>query len=279
MAMRRQDGGNWRSAGLAVGLMTGLALASAARADEGAPSRAPAVERADPWALYAAGEFADAARQAAARQDADSLALAAKAVAADYLLNPQATTPENAAARVRAHAEAALARDPDHIEAQLHLAVALWLEGRAAGPFESYVRKLPAKGRDVLRAALSDAPDEAWAHALMGAWHFEVVRRGGGAGARLYGAGVHEGVEHFYRAMRLEPDNAAIAFQCALAFLALDSERYADHANAALQVAQRAEADDAFEAEMIRRSEHLLALMAAHEDERLRREVARWTAG
>ncbi len=262
----------WRR--LVTSTVAALACGAAAWADPGA---ADGLTDAD--ALYAAGAFDRAEALAAAREDADGYALAAKAAAAAFLLNPSGRSATEAARRVRGYAEAALAREPHHVEARLHMAVALWLEGRDAGALESYLRNLPGQGRDVLRAALTDAPEDAWAHALMGAWHLEVLRRGGGRGARLYGAGLHEGVDHFYHAMRLEPDNAAIAFQCAVSFLALDPERYAEHAGAALEVAQSAEADDAFEAEMIRRSRELLALMARDEDERVRRQVARWTEG
>ncbi len=261
-----------RSVGVCV-MVVGL-WATAAGAEPALESATP-----DPEALYAAGAYDRAAAAAAGRGDADGYALAAKAIAADFLLNPGSQSAAEAAERVRAYAEAALMHDPHHVEARLHVAVALWLEGRDAGALESYFRNLPGQGRDVLRAALMDAPDDAWAHALMGAWHLEVLRRGGGRGARLYGAGLHEGVDHLYQAMRLEPDNAAIAFQCAVSFLALDPDRYAEHADAALQVAQAAEADDAFEAEMIRRSRELLTLMARDDDERVRRQVARWTEG
>ncbi len=232
---------------------------------------------ADPWDLFAVGAYGRAAELAAARPDADALALAAQAVAAQAILDGDSDGDQ--AARVRALAQEALRRDPDHVEARLQLAVGLWLEGREASALQSLWRDLPGRGHALLETVLDDTPDHAWAHALMGAWHLEVLRRGGDRGARMYGADLQTGVSHFYRALRMDPDNAAIALQCAVSFLALDAERYEDHARAVLAVGLKADADDAFEAEIITRSRRLWQALDTGERDPLRREVSFWTEG
>lgn len=259
-------------------MATSFTVSAPSWADGFSPARDAAIVSADPWTLFTHGHYAWAADVAAAQDDdPDTLVLAARAVAAEALLSGR--TDPDAGHRVRALAEAALALDPDHVDAQLQLAVGLWLEGRETSAWRSFWLDLPGQGREALTRVLRQSPNHAWAHALMGAWHLEVLRRGGERGARHYGADLHAGVASFYRAMRLDPDNAAISLQCAVSLLALDAETYRAHAEAALALALDADADDAFEAALIRRAERLAALLDAEESDGLRQELASWTQG
>lgn len=254
-------------AGFAVWASLSAAATPAARADAEAAA-----------ALFKAGRYVEAARAADQAPSAEAHAVAAKALASAALLQTGSDAAASVAA-ARRHAEAALAKEPDHIEARLQMAIVLWLEGRDQSAMEGYRKRLPHRGRALIESALDDAPEEPWAHALMGAWHFEVARRGGALGAKIMGAEIAEGARHFYRAMELAPDDAAIATQCAVAFLALDPETYRPHAAAALARALAAEADDAFEAEMRARGAELARHLDAEDAAEVQAMVAMFVEG
>ncbi|MCG8441058.1 MAG: hypothetical protein MI723_04535, partial [Caulobacterales bacterium] len=183
------------------------------------------------------------------------------------------------ARRAREHAAAATALDPQHVEGRLQLAIALWLEGRALSPIEGYLRGLPDRSRALIESTLGDSPEAPWAHALMGAWHLEVARRGGDMGAQIYGASVSAGADHCDRAMALDPDDAGIAVSCALAFLALDPAAYGEPARIALDRAAAAHADDAFEEAMKARGEALTEMLASDRADLVTAALAAWIGG
>ncbi len=207
-----------------------------------------------PKALYASGEFEKAARAAQQVGGADNLALAAKSLSSLAVLTNTSQDVVALTPRIRSLALEALSEDPLNAEAQLQLAIAIWFDGRRVGALESYVRGLPNQGRKHIVQAMNAAPDgsieQAWAHALLGAWHLEVLRRGGSRGAAIYGADLHEGAEHFNRAIALAPGEVAIAVQCAISYLALDAETYSEHARIALEYAVAADAETMFEQQM-----------------------------
>ncbi len=246
---------------------------------------APAIGDDDPvlaaYAFYQAGAFADAAAHIGddADADADARALAAKALNAQAVFAEAGEGRETLIAEARAHAEAAIGIDPDHVEAHLQLAIVVWLEGRELSRWEGYRLGLPQEGRRLIDVAMVEAPQEPWAHALLGAWHLEVARRGGRAGMALLGARIDVGAEHFYEAMRLDPDDAAIAAQCGISFLALNRRRYEEHARIALERAVAAEANDAFETAMRDEAQRLLALMSEGEWRALDEAVSRFVEG
>lgn len=226
--------------------------------------------------LYQAGLYAAAAAAGESSDTADGRATAARALAARAFLMKDARQSAGVAREARRAAEDALALDPAHVEARLQLAVSFWLEAREAPPIESYLRGLPQRGLALIEEAIAEDPDEAWGYALRGGWHIGVVRYGGSRGARMLGASVEQGVADFYRAMELAPDDAAIAVQCALAFLSLDPERYGEHARVALARARAARADDAFEAEMQARGAMLEDMLDRRDARDVAAVVDRW---
>jgi hypothetical protein len=124
----------------------------------------------------------------------------------------------------------------------------LGVRGRRAGITEAVSRNYAPRGRRLIERALALEPDNAWAHALMGGWHLEVLRRGGRTGARLYGARLATGLAEFERARDLAPNDAMIAVQYAIALIELDAQIYGDRARALLTEANNARPSDAFEA-------------------------------
>lgn len=236
---------------------------------------------ADAAGLYADGRFAEAGAAAGGAHgaDADEFALAAKAYTAAAVFADDDMSAQAEAAAARRFGEAAVAADPDHVEGRLFLSTALWLQGRERGGFDAYKRGMPQRGRALIESVVADHPDEPWAHALLGAWHFEVLRRGGRFGARLLDADIYVGAAEFNRAMELDPDNPAIAAQCALAYLAVDPEAYAEHARIAIARALAVRPRDAFEARMQERARDALALMDAGDADALAAAVSYWVDG
>lgn len=207
----------------------------------GAPAAAQTAREA-----YEGGAFLTAASLAEADGGADDHALAARALLAEAVTGG-ATDLDGLISRAEANARRALDVDADNTEARLQLAVALGMKGRRATITEALQRGYAHEGRALVRAAMRDAPREAWAHALEGGWNLEVVRRGGPVGATYLGASVAAGRAAFERARDLAPDDPLIAYQYAVALLELDPSRYGAEALALLDAARACRASDAFE--------------------------------
>lgn len=234
----------------------------------------PAVE------LFVEGRYLEAGDEAGTEAgSADAQALAARAYAAAAILADDASDAETWALEARRHAEAAIALDPRSVEGRLQLAVALWLSSRSLGGFEAYRKGLPQQGRALIEAAVADAPGDAWAQAMLGAWHFEALRRGGRWARRLLHADLEAGEAAFARAMSLDPGDAAIPAHLGLAYLSLDVERYAGAARTALGRAVEVAPRDAFENAMQARAREALRLMDAGDLEALQSAVERWVGG
>ena len=199
--------------------------------------------------LYAQGQFLAAAERAEAQETSPtSLAFAARALMAACITDPDATSLDSWLDRAEAAARNALALDESSVEARLQWALVLGVRGRRAGIAEAVSRNFAPRGRRLIERAIALEPDNAWAHALMGGWHLEVLRRGGRSGARLYGARLATGLAEFERARDLAPQDAMIAVQYAIALIELDPEIYGDRARALLGDAVEARGRDAFEA-------------------------------
>ncbi|MDZ4776536.1 MAG: hypothetical protein SGJ23_07090 [Alphaproteobacteria bacterium] len=211
---------------------------------------------------YESGAFLDAAAIAEADGGADDLALAARALLAEVVTGDPADM-DGLLARAEANARRALARDGDNTEARLQLAVAIGMKGRRATIAEAMQKGYAHEGRTLVRAAVRDAPREAWAHALNGGWNIEVVRRGGSVGAAYFGASVAAGRAAFERARDLAPDDPLIAYQYAVALLELDSGRYSEDALSLLEAARTCRATDAFERRVQARAGQVSGILRA----------------
>lgn len=223
----------------------------------GAPAWAQSAREA-----YVEGAFLEAASLGEAQGRADDLALAARALLAEAVTGDPADI-DALLARAEANARRALAADPSNTEARLQLAVAIGMKGRRAPIAEAVRHGYAGEGRALLRAAIAEAPREAWGHALEGGWNLEVVRRGGSVGAAYYGASVRAGRAAFERARALAPDDAIIAYQYAVALLELDPERYGEEATRLLEVASACRPGDAFETRVKAKAASVAAVLAA----------------
>jgi|CXWL01.1.fsa_nt_gi tetratricopeptide (TPR) repeat protein len=227
-----------RISGISLAALLALALWSAPAAAE-PPSAAVR--------LYSQGEFVAAADRAEAQPSSTSLAFAARALMAACVTTPDAAHLDDWLDRAETASREALTLDPDSVEARLQWALALGVRGRRASMAEAVARNYAPRGRRLIVEALSREPDNAWAHALLGAWHLEVIRRGGRTGARLYGARLETGISEFERARALAPNDAMIALHFAIALIELDAQRYRDRAEDLLATAATHTPRDALE--------------------------------
>ncbi|MBU6372229.1 MAG: hypothetical protein KJS97_05820 [Alphaproteobacteria bacterium] len=202
-----------------------------------------------PLAAYASGRFLEAAEAAARSPTAEDRALAARALLAACVLE-QPDRRSGLVAAAEAQARAALAADPDSVDARLQLAMALGLKGRRASLGEALRRGYASEAKRLIDEATLRDPSEPWGWALLGGWNLEVVRRGGRLGARIYGASTAKGLAAFERAHALAPQDPVISLHFAAALLGVDAQRYGPRAQALLATAIAAPAPDAFTARM-----------------------------
>ena len=227
-----------------------------------APSRVWAVViNANAIADFNSGNWRAAADQTSRSRDPDNLAFAARSLLASALLSPSSRNRNSDIAQARQFAEAALITEPLHIEGRLQLATALGLQARTGSPTRAFAAGLPQRVRRLLDSVVRDAPSQAWAHALLGGWHLEGLRIGGAAARAMLGVNLEVGKVSFARAMRLDPNVAAIPFYYAASLLALNPTNHVTDVRALLIRAQNAPVRDAFQAEVKARAVALIVAL------------------
>lgn len=236
-----------RKAGALLAFFLTLFIA-AARAEAPSPD-------ASAFALYAAGDYERAAAAADALGGAVNLALAARALNAEAYLASDRKQARRTADRALDFAEAALKDDPEEVEAHLQAAIAFAMRGANMAPFRAFFMNLPGRARRHIDQALALDPDNAWALSTSAAWRLEVYRRGGGA---LYGADPQEGYQEFLKARALDPDNIAIAYECALRLLASGRAEWRRTALDCLAAAETAAPQIDFDRRIKARADELL---------------------
>jgi len=217
-------------------LLACLALAPAARADLDTAR-----------AAYAEGHWSEAAALAQRNGGAEGYALAASALLAQLMIEPEADGREDLADRAFELADYAHDLDEDNVSARLQLAGALGYRGRYMNGIGAYMRRVPQRGRNLLESVLEDEPSNAWATGMLGAWHLEVARRGGQRGLRTLDASIEAGIGYYTNAIALDPHNPAPRFFFAVALFALDDEAYYAQAVEQARIAAQLEPRNAFE--------------------------------
>lgn len=225
-------------------------------------SAAVAAELPEAEALYRDGAMREAAAVARSVGGAEGFALAAKATLVDavYL----ASEDDKAALLDRAAEDArqALAYDPDNVDANLQLAIALGHLADLKDPVRAYLDGDAKDGKALIDRALALDPDSRWARAILGIWHLRVVERAGDAlGNSIYGASRQVGVERCLDAVvgaRWEP---ALKYGCAVALLELDAKNFKGAAAQALTAVKETPAADAADRLVQSEAERLLAAL------------------
>jgi hypothetical protein len=203
---------------------------------------------------FNAGRWRTAATQASRLADADNQAFAARCLLASALLAPSSRNRTADIAQARQFAEVALRLNARHIEGRLQLATALGLQARTGSPARAFAAGLPQRVKRILDGVVRDAPSEAWGHALLGGWHLEGLRIGGGAARTLLGVDLNAGKSAFARAIGLDPTIAATPFYYAASLLALAPTANAGDAKVLLGRSIACPNRDAFQAAVKARS-------------------------
>ena len=161
------------------------------------------------WRRYHAGEFEKAA-EAGVALGVEGYAVANKA-AAIY-----ASSVEKSGPRKVKLLEEAMARGEEAIKARPRDANAHYLYALAAGRYsqEISIAKALAQGlggkiKEALMQAIKLQAKHADAHIALGAWHAEIIGKVGSmVGGLTYGAKKDAALEHFEKALKLNPDSA-----------------------------------------------------------------------
>jgi tetratricopeptide (TPR) repeat protein len=212
------------------------------------------------FALYAKGNYEQAARVGEAAHTAPGYAIAARAVLADEVLRDAPCL--DCLQRAENLARQAVAADPHHAYGQIWLAVALGYQARVTGVVRARLKDAPGQSKIALDMAVQDDPKNAFAVSALGGWNMEIVRGGGATLARmLYGATEAEAIALFDRAVKLAPDNVAVHYQIALSLVGYDAEKYHARILAELRAAVADEAATAYEKKIQDRANDLLGLV------------------
>ncbi len=189
----------------------------------------------DALTLYRSGDFARAEQLAVTASDPASRTLAAQSILARLMSGELVERAErerrDLARRAQAHAQSALDMDPDYAAAHLRLAAAYGYEGRYVAPLRAFMMRLPQKGRDHIERAIVLDPENPWGPAMLGAWHFEVVRR---AGEGRLDSSLDAAFTHYRAAVLMEDVEPAIPYHFALALAAKDPVAHREEIDALL---------------------------------------------
>ncbi len=86
---------------------------------------------------------------------------------------------------------------------------ALGVIARESSTSQALAQNLPRRSKRLIDDVLETMPNQAWANALAGAWHYEVIRRSK-VGATLLGASRRKGASFFKKATSIDPNDNGI---------------------------------------------------------------------
>lgn len=219
---------------------------------------------------YRDGDFVRAAEFAVQEDTAAGFALAARAMLAYTAMSFFGEERRANIELADSYARQAIALDPEYLEGHLERAVALGYLGRSRGAIAAYFAGMADEARGHVAFVLERAPDNAWAHAIFGAWHLEIERSAGTWFAkRLYGASSEAGIGYFEKAIELAPDNPTLYFQFAVQLLDFDLERNRARGLELLEQAHALTPRDAHEAFMHRQARDLAAALETQDENRV----------
>jgi tetratricopeptide (TPR) repeat protein len=201
----------------------------------------------DAQVAYRDGRWREAEAKAEQAGSADGFALSARTILTQAMIEGTMRVPLSRIAEAKNLADRALKQNPRHIEGRLQLATALGMEARLIPPISAVAQGLPQRSRRLLISVTRDAPESAWAWALIGGWHIEALRQGGAAAEAALGANFNQGKAAFAKALALDPAEPAIPFYYAACLLNLKQDAAVPEVRALLKRAASASRRGAFQ--------------------------------
>lgn len=209
------------------------------------------------YSLYAAGKYDEAMRAGAAANNAQGLAIAARAALADAAMQGKPCL--SCLKRAETFARQAVASDSKYPDGHVWLAASLGLEGRITGLLRA--SRSGSEAKSELDIALKDDPRNAYALAATGGWNIEIVKVGGDFLARtIFGAREETGISFFDRAVAAAPVNVAVRYQIALSLSGYKPDAFRARITEELQAAIRDTPQTEYEKFIQGRAAQLLAL-------------------
>ena len=202
----------------------------------------------DAWRLYHQGDFGGAIEAGlAAGVDGYNVANKAQAIYATYL--------EKSGPRKVKLFQEAMERGEEAMAARPKDANAFYFYAMAAGRYgqEISIAKALAHGlggriRDALDKAIRLQAKHADAHIALGAWHAEIIGKVGAmVGGLTYGAKKDAAVDHFQKALKLNPDSAIARIEYANGLVLLFGKERMKEAEKLYAEAAKAKPMDAME--------------------------------
>jgi tetratricopeptide (TPR) repeat protein len=233
---------------------------------------APARSATPALALYAEGEYLEAMEAGEAEGGSSGFTLVARAAIADAELRDAPC--HECLMRAEEFAQLAIAADGENAEAHILLVTALGRRARIIGFLAAQREAIASRTDDAITTALHLDPASAFAHALRGAWHIEIVNLAGRfLGRVLYGADFEEGRRFYRQAIKMDPQNLVIRYQYALSLDGYDFESERTEIEAALEAAIADEPADAYEEAIKERAQMLFDLLQEGEDDAFRERM------
>ena len=161
------------------------------------------------WRLFHAGDFEAAVATGLAAGDAGMTAANKAACIYATYLERSDSAKLAIFEEVAQRCEAMIKAQPKNANAHYLLAYALGRYSQGISVTKALAQGLGGKIKDALAQALKLQPSHADAHIASGTYHAEIIDKVGGlVGGLTYGAKKETGVEHFEKALKLNPDSA-----------------------------------------------------------------------
>jgi tetratricopeptide (TPR) repeat protein len=200
------------------------------------------------WRLYHAGEFQNAVEAGTSAGGAGiTAAIKAQSIYANYIEKQEKaklTLFEEAAEWASGRRTAA----PKDANAHYLYAYALGRYSQGISVAKALAQGFGGKIKEALTTALKLAPSHADAHTAYGAYQAEVINKVGGLVAGMtYGAKKDSALEHYQKAVKLNPDSAIARIEYANGLILLFGKEKLDEATKLYEQAAKCKPADAME--------------------------------
>lgn len=206
------------------------------------------------------GDWQTAAQLASRAGGAMNLSFAARAIATQISISRPSRAPSIRMALLRDYADRALALNPNNLDAILMSALYDLFRASQVGPMLAITQRYPQSGKAKIDEILRASPNNDEALALLGSWHFEVVRVSLGS-ASVIGASISIGQNAFESSIRINPNNLAQKFLYANSLILLDAAASKTRINQLLQSIASARPNNALDRVVKQRATPISAAM------------------